>query len=157
MNVNEFNNLIDVLRAHKGPYNPRRYFNYLEDPNSNPNTIESGASPIGIYCLMYSTSYLANKICLYSHAQLAEIFDISSDDVTLIFGPNGCNNAKTAKEAADFIHNFVHGRPKTKPANSYSVNIDVQLTDTDLISFAQSVIKSNPEQLKQWLTDNKRI
>jgi hypothetical protein len=34
-------------------------------------------------------------------------FDITEDEADLLFGPRGCNNARTSIEAADFIEEFV--------------------------------------------------
>lgn len=48
-------------------------------------------------------------IC-YSDNRMLAYFEVSRDDMELLFGGDGCGDAQTATEAAEFIENFVAQR-----------------------------------------------
>jgi hypothetical protein len=49
----------------------------------------------------------SGKAVTYDSARLCEHFGISSDDADELFGPDGCDNAATPIEAANYIEHFV--------------------------------------------------
>lgn len=97
---------------------------------------------------------LTNKICL------GRYFDIPKDDVNLLFGEFGCNNAKTAPEFVKFIESYIDKEIQlivkevyntSNDVFSVKVTTDVTLTDQELINFAKTVIKDSPTVIVDYL------